>query len=121
MANMRLGTPKVRVIRASTEDDKPLEIQTANPDLVMWDRTRIKHKWPKFEDAPFLWMTFISWAAARRSGLITPDISYEAWERDVLSVEAVDAEDDDESDAPFPEGVAGAARGGDSPSDSDGT
>ena len=120
MANNRLGTPRVLVTRES-EPDKRVEIQTTNQDLVLWDRTRLKHKWPKFEDAPFLWLTFISWAAARRSGLVPLDTTYERWEGDVLSVEALDADDDNESDAPFPQGVAGAARGGDSPSDQDST
>ena len=115
MMATRLGTPRVTVIRES-EPDKPLEIQTTNQDLVLWDRTRIKHKWPSFEDAPFLWMTFISWAGARRSGLIPVDTTYEAWERDVLSA---DASEDDESEngAPFPEGQPGAADRGDSDSD----
>lgn len=117
---VRLGTPRVLVTRES-DPDKAVEVQTTNQDLVLWDRTRPKHKWPKFEDAPFLWLTFISWAAARRSGLIPPDTTYEAWERDVLSVEAQDDDADNETDAPFPKGESGAARGGDSPSDANGT
>lgn len=117
---MKLGTPRVNVIRDS-EPEKVQEIQTTNQDLVLWDRTRIKHKWPKFEDAPFLWLTFISWSAARRSGLIPPDFIYEKWEADVLSVEALDEDSDDETDAPFPQGITGSARGGDSASDEHGT
>lgn len=115
----RLGTPTVNVVRES-DPDKTLEIQTTNADLVLWDRTRAKHKWPRFEDAPFLWMTFISWAAARRSGLIPPDTKYETWERDVLSV-AVDDTDDDASGEPFPEGVAGSVDSRAGASDADGT
>lgn len=103
----KLNTPLVKVVRES-EPDKTLEVQTTNVDLVLWDRTRIKHKWPKFEDAPFLWMTFISWAGARRSGLIGLDVTYEQWERDVLQADASDdVDDDDETGAPFPNGVAG--------------
>ena len=111
----RLGTPRVTVIRES-EPDKPLEIQTTNQDLVLWDRTRIKHKWPSFEDAPFLWMTFIAWAGARRSGLIAIDTTYESWERDVISADASDSEDADNG-APFPEGISGAADSRDRDSD----
>lgn len=98
-----LKTPRVKVVRES-DPEKELDIQTTNADLVLWDRTRIKHKWPKFEDAPFLWMTFISWAAARRSGLIPPDTKYEAWETDVLSVDSTDDDESDEAGAPFPPG-----------------
>lgn len=107
----RLSTPRVNVVRES-DPEKTLEIQTANADLVLWDRTRIKHKWPKFDDAPFLWLTFISWAAARRSGLIAVDFTYEQWERDVLSVSDADTDDDDETAAPFPDGLAGEAHRG---------
>jgi hypothetical protein len=107
---INLKTPSVRVIRAS-DPEKELDIQTTNVDLVLWDRTRVKHKWPKFEDAPFLWLTFISWAAARRSGLIPPDTRYETWEADCLSVDASD-DDDDESGVPFPERVTRAIDSG---------
>jgi hypothetical protein len=116
---IKLRSPLVRVIRAS-EPDKELMIQTANPDLLLWDKTRAKHKWPKFDDAPTKWLTFISWAGARRNGLIGLDVTYEAWEADVL--EALPPEDekkdeDDDESAPFPDGVAGSARDRDSASD----
>jgi len=115
----RLGTPLVKVVR-QTDPDKTLEVQTTNADLVLWDRTRAKHKWPKFDDAPFLWLTFISWAGARRSGLITPDFTYEQWERDVLSADATDDEDD-ETGAAFPEGQPSAVDSRVGDSDADGT
>jgi hypothetical protein len=90
MGDVKLSSPRVTVIR---EGHDTLEIQTANPDLVLWDRTRIKHKWPGFQEAPFLWLTFIAWAAARRTGAIPMDLRYEAWEETVLQV--VDTEQDD--------------------------
>jgi hypothetical protein len=95
--DVRLSTPRLRVIRAS--DETPFEVQTINPDLVLWDRTRAKHKWPKIDDAPFLWLTFIAWAAARRSRVIGPEITYEAFEADTLAVEALE-DDDDETGLP---------------------
>jgi hypothetical protein len=73
-----------------------LELQSTNADLVLWDRTRAKHKWPKFDEAPFLWLTFLSWAAARRTGAIEPGFTYEKWESETLDVEALTDEDDDE-------------------------
>lgn len=99
----KLTTPRVLVTRESNPD-KQLEVQCTNADLVLWDMTRPKHKWPKFEDAPFLWLTFISWAGARRSALIEPTHTFEAWRDDVLEVTAVDPDADDEGGAPFPEG-----------------
>lgn len=106
---VKLSTPRVRVVLASS--DKELELQTTNADLVLWDRTRIKHKWPKFEDAPFLWLTFISWSAARREGAVAPDLKYEAWEIDVLEASAIDpdADDGEVHGEPFPERESGAA------------
>lgn len=92
MGDVRLTSPRVKVIRDGHE---PLEIQTDNRDLVLWDRTRIRHKWPKFDEAAFVWLTFISWAAARRTGAIDPAYTYERWESEVLEVSAVEQEDDE--------------------------
>jgi hypothetical protein len=76
------------------------DIQTANPDLVLWDRTSVRHKWPTFQQANFLWLTFIAWAAARRTGAIPTDLKYEDWERTALQVEVVNADDDDDDGRP---------------------
>jgi len=81
---VRLVAPRVRVIRENGTE--PLEIQADNRDLLAWESTRIRHKWPKFDEAPFKWMTFISWSAARRAGEIDASLTYEAWESSVLSV-----------------------------------
>lgn len=90
MGDVRLTSPRVRVVREGHED---LEIQTDNRDLVLWDRTRVRHKWPKFDEAAFLWLTFTSWAAARRTGAIEPTYTFERWESEVLEVSAVEDED----------------------------
>jgi hypothetical protein len=96
MSDVRLTSPLVRVRR---EDAEPFEVQTDNRDLILWDQTRIRHKWPKFEDAPFLWLTFISWAAARRTGAIGTDVKFESWRDEVVEVAALT---DDEDDAGSP-------------------
>lgn len=83
MGDIKLTSPRVKIVRDGMD---PLEIQTANPDLVLWDRTRVKHRWPKFDEAPFLWLTFISWAAARRTGAIEPAYTFDRWEAEVLDV-----------------------------------
>lgn len=93
MGDVRLNTPRLRIVREGVDD---LELQTTNADLVLWDRTRTKHKWPQVGEAPFLWLTFVSWAAARRTGAITPEHRYETWESEVLEVETLT--DDDEED-----------------------
>lgn len=98
--DVRLSTPRLKVIRES--DETAVELQTTNSDLVRWDRTRTRHKWPTIEDAPFLWLTFIAWAAARRSKVIGPDVTYEAWEADVLEVASLSDEDDPEDETGRP-------------------
>lgn len=102
MTDFKLSTPHVRV-RRFEDEEKTLEIQTTNADLVLWDRTRIKHKWPKFDEAPFLWITFLAWSAARRSGLISPDLKYEQWESDVMEIEQIEDESDDDAGRPTQE------------------
>jgi hypothetical protein len=93
MGEIRLHTPRLRVVREGLDD---LEIQSTNADLVLWDRTRYKHKWPPPTEAPFLWLTFTSWAAARRTGAIPSDLRFESWESDVLEVESLEDDDDEE-------------------------
>jgi hypothetical protein len=90
MGDVRLVAPRVRVVRDGQDD---LEVQADNRDLILWDRTRIRHKWPKFDEAPFLWLTFLSWSAARRSGAIPAELTYERWEAEVLDVTSVDDDD----------------------------
>lgn len=95
MGDVRLTSPRVVIIREGHED---LELQTDNRDLILWDTTRLRHKWPKLEDAPFLWMTFISWAAARRTGAINADVKFETWRDEVRQVASL--EDDDDTGLP---------------------
>jgi len=88
MNDVRLSTPRVRVLLADGSVIE--ELQTAQPDLVLWDRTSVRHKWPTFQQANFLWLGFIAWAAARRTGAIGMDYKYEDWEKSCLQVEVLD-------------------------------
>lgn len=92
MGDVKLTSPNVRVVRAGQD---PIEVQTANPDLVLWDMTRVKHKWPKFDEAPFLWLTFVAWAGARRTGAIGSEVTWEVWRDSVMDVDQVSDEDDE--------------------------
>lgn len=83
MGDVRLVAPRVRVIRDGQE---PLDIQTDNRDMLAWEQTAIRHKWGSFQDRPFKWLTFLAWSAARRAGAITPELTYERWEAEVLSI-----------------------------------
>jgi hypothetical protein len=99
---VKLTSPRVSVVFENGR--APLEVQTDNRDLIAWDETRARHKWPKFEDAPFVWLTFLAWHAARRTGAIETGLTYEAWKGEVLQVAALD--DDDENGRPTEPGPA---------------
>lgn len=64
-----LFAPRIEV---TLDDGAAWTVQTANPDLVAWDMTAARHRWPPVKDAPFLWLTFIAWHASRRKGQL-PD------------------------------------------------
>lgn len=90
MGDVKLTSPRVRVLR---EGHEPIEVQTDNRDLVLWEKTRVKHRWPAFNEAPIIWLTFISWAASRRTGAIPPEYKYELWESETLDVSSLDDDD----------------------------
>jgi hypothetical protein len=92
MGDVRLVAPRVQVIREGAD---PLEVQTDNRDLLAWEATRVRHKWPKFDESPFRWMTFLAWSAARRSGALENGTTYEQWEQSVLSVRDTSSDEDD--------------------------
>jgi hypothetical protein len=101
MGDVQLTSPRVSVIR---EGHEPLEIQTDNRDMILYEKTRVKHRWPKFDESPIMWLTFLSWAAARRTGAIPPDYRWEKWEAETLQVGTVDKDEgDDEGGRPFDE------------------
>lgn len=84
MANdVRLVAPRVLVIRDGVE---PMEIQADNRDLLAWESTAARHKWPSFDKSPFRWLTFLAWSAARRSGDLETSVTFEQWTEQVRSV-----------------------------------
>jgi hypothetical protein len=93
MGDVRLVAPRIRVIRAGQE---PVEVQSDNRDLVGWEQTRLKHKWPKFDEAPFKWLTFLAWSALRRAGQLETGVTYERFESEVLSVGDTSSETEDD-------------------------
>lgn len=76
MGETKLSNPRVHVIMA---DGSEWEAQTRNPDLLRYERTGIKHKWPTPSQSPIWWLTFISWSAGLREGRISSDITWEAF------------------------------------------
>lgn len=86
MADYTITSPRLQVLRGSLDAPEILEVQTLNPDLIVWDLTAAKHKWPAVKDAPFMWMTFLAWAACRREGRIASDLTWEVWRDTTLNV-----------------------------------
>jgi hypothetical protein len=109
MADYTITSPHLRVLRGSLDAPEVIEVQTLNPDLIAWDMTRARHKWPPVAEAPFKWLTFIAWAACRREGRIASDVTYEEWEASTLNV--ANLTDDDDDGAAVPPTLPGLAPG----------
>jgi hypothetical protein len=92
----RLVSPHLAV---TLDDGTVLDVQTANPDLVRYERTAARHKWPPATQAPMTWLTFLAWAALRREAQIPADLTWEAFaDTRCLSVENLTGDDDDQDD-----------------------
>jgi hypothetical protein len=108
VADYKISSPHLQVLRGSLDAPEVMDIQTLNPDLIAWDMTRAKHRWPEVKDAPFLWLTFISWHAARREGRIPADLTYDQWQASTLDVSNMGGEDDADEQAVNPSHGAAA-------------
>ncbi|QNQ90882.1 hypothetical protein GP475_09695 [Corynebacterium poyangense] len=80
-------------VNVTWKDGKQETLNIINPDRVRFDLTRPRQGWPKFDEAPFIGLTFLAWSAAKRGG-------YEGtWEQfsevDALDIEAVKEDGDD--------------------------
>lgn len=98
MADYTISSPHLRVLRGSMDAPEVIEVQTLNPDLIAWDMTRARHKWPEVKDAPFMWLTFLGWHACRREGRIPADLTWEVWKDTTLDVSTID-DDGEKGDA----------------------
>lgn len=84
-------------------ESEPVEVETANPDLILWDTTSAKNKWPSMKDAPALWCTFLAWRAMRRLGLT--EATWEVFSSDLcVDVEMVGEADVDPTQQAADEG-----------------
>jgi len=99
-----LATPLVTVTMA---DETTHTVRVLNPDYLRWDRTAAKHGWPRMDQAPHTWLTFVAWSALRREGRIGDDVTWEAFsERLCLQVENASGAANGTGPAPAIEPVA---------------
>ena len=73
-----LTIPRLRVVPA---DGEPFTVQALNPDMINWEETAARHGWTANTPgvAPFKWLTFLAWSAARRTGQIDQSVSWESF------------------------------------------
>ncbi|MFT3876192.1 MAG: hypothetical protein QM708_07210 [Propioniciclava sp.] len=83
-----------------------LEVQTDNRDVVRWDLTRGRRQWPQAIDAPFLWSTFLAWAAMTRAGDTTD--TFEDFEAHCLQAQVKKIDDTAPADPTRPAPASGS-------------
>lgn len=58
----------------------PYDVQVYNADMVLWEETAARHRWPTtMQNSPIKWLTFLAWAAARRTGVIDSAVTWESF------------------------------------------
>jgi len=105
MADYKITAPHLRVLRGSLDAPEVIEVQTLTPDMIAFDMTRAKHKWPTMQEAPWVWMAFVAWHACRREGRIPPDLTWETWRDSTLDVTAITDDEDGDAVDPTPPGL----------------
>lgn len=101
MGSPKLATPKIHVVM---HDGSEFDVQAYNVDLVAWDRERARQKWPKPDEAPFLWMNYLAWHALTKTQGLLPAMALKAFEAAAASVsspaeeEGSEPGDDDDED-----------------------
>ena len=91
----QLDTPYIRVTMA---DGRSFDVQTENPDMVLFDLERAKRKWPTFQDAPFLWISYLAYSKLKRSGNDIGGDSFDAWLLKTSSVTNLNADGVEDTD-----------------------
>jgi hypothetical protein len=66
-------------------------VQALNPDLLRFEDTAARHKWAGPSVAPFRWLTFLAWAASKRTRLT--ELTWEDFAATTQQVENLNRED----------------------------
>jgi len=83
-----LTIPRLRVVPI---DGDEYEVQALNPDMINWEETAARHNWKANTPtvAPFKWLTFLAWSAARRTGQIDPGVGWDDFRQSTAQVSDV--------------------------------
>lgn len=80
-------------LRLTPFDGEPLEVHTAIPDYRVQAMTWKRHPdWPDRAEDPVTFLTFMVWAAARRTGAIALDVKWETFLEGAADVAELDPE-----------------------------
>lgn len=93
------------LVTVALDDGTEHTVQTDNRDLLQYERTAARHKWPSPSAAPFGWLTFLAWHALRREGQTT--LSLDDFEAHAVSVSSGDDDSEEGSTEALP--TSGAA------------
>ena len=54
-----------------------MTVETDNRDRIRWELACKREKWPTPTEAPFLWATYLAYAALKRSGELPSGMTFE--------------------------------------------
>lgn len=75
-----------------SDRDETFEVATNVTDNRIYAVTAKKHGWLAQSDDAVGYTAFVAWAAARRTGKIAADLTYEAWEKLVVDISLIEDE-----------------------------
>ena len=82
----------IPTLRVTPMDGPAYTVQPLNPDMLLYEDTAQTHRWRGgATDTPFRWMTFLAWAASRRTGVIDAAVTWDAFKQTTAEVASVGA------------------------------
>lgn len=77
-------------------DGSEFTVVSENPAHLAWDRDRARQGWPKAEDAPFVWLTYLCWYMLTKITKELPPMKLSEFENETVVVQPPDPDADDE-------------------------
>jgi hypothetical protein len=78
-----------QLVELFIEGEDPYTVRVTNPDRIAYEMAAARHKeWPPLATGRNFAMTFVTWAAAKRTGRTS--LRFEQWQDVLLDYDAVD-------------------------------